>query len=493
MSMTSSVAAPGPAPQTATIAGPEITASCAFVDDQLRRVAGGVGVVAIAVPAPVVAPDVLLRGATTAPWFLWEPGEGGSVFAGLGACQHIDLDGEARFASLRRASDAHFEHLETVSYPGCRPASARFFGGLAFAPGASRSAPWTRFGDGGFTLPRWRYETDGAEASLMLAVHAAEVVDGRHRSEWLEALTGHLETLHAAVGRALVVPETSAARDFLPPSREGWRTQVEAIRAAISSGRFAKIVAAHRFEVNLHEAIDPRTVLRRLALGLRASTRFAFARDAGQFLGATPERLIARHGAAIVTEALAGSIESGARYAERLLASVKDRHEHTLVIEPIVRRLEPLCERLDVAAEPRVRTLSTVQHLHTPITGTLRATPFGALPHVLDLVEVLHPTPAVGGVPTDDAMGWIARHEPFERGWYAGPIGWFDASGDGEFAVALRGCVLASDRAYLYAGGGIVADSDPDLEYRETELKQHALLAALGVSRRTTRNDDHAP
>lgn len=482
MSMTSSLAAPRPVSRAATVTSPELDSIRAFVEDQLQRLATSEGAVAIAVPAPIVVPDVLLHDSSQAPWLLWEPGEEGPTFAGLGACHHIDLDGDTRFADLRRVSEAFFEGLETVAYPGCRPASSRFFGGLAFAPGASRSAPWTHFGDGGFTLPRWRYECEDTSACLTLAVHATEVADARRRSDWLDALTGHLETLHAAVGRALVVPETSAARDFLPPSRAGWRTQVEAIRAAIGGGHFAKIVAAHRFEVHLRDAIDPRTVLRRLALELRASTRFAFARDTSQFLGATPERLIARHGAAIVTEALAGSIESGARYAERLLASVKDRHEHSLVIEPIVRRLAPLCERLDVAAEPRIRTLSTVQHLHTPITGTLRANPFGALPHVLDLVEVLHPTPAVGGVPTDEAMRWIADHEPFERGWYAGPIGWFDAHGDGEFAVALRGCVLAADRAYLYAGGGIVEDSDPDLEYRETELKQHALLAALGVS-----------
>ncbi len=459
----------------------------AFVGQHLHRIAGEPRLCAIAVPAPVVAPDVLLAHAPEAPGLLWEPGAsgramGGSAFAGIGACHHIDLEGPDRFRQLRQEAAEVFERLETVAHPDCDPASARLFGGMAFAPGAARSAPWTRFGDGGFTLPRWRYETHGPRACLMLAVRGAEAAEASRRAGWVDAFAERLGALEVSVGAATSLPATGAARDFLPPSREAWSEQVEAIRAVIGSGRFAKIVAAHRFEVHLRDTVDPRTVLLRLAQGLRASTRFAFARKGCSFLGATPERLISRHGAAIATEALAGSIESGARYAERLLASVKDRHEHALVVEPIVRRLEPLCTRLDVAAEPRIRTLSTVQHLHTPITGTLRATPFGAQPHVLDLVEVLHPTPAVGGVPTDDAMDWIARHEPFERGWYAGPIGWFDAAGDGEFAVALRGCVLASKRAYLYAGSGIVADSDPDLEYRETELKQHALLAALGVS-----------
>jgi isochorismate synthase EntC len=101
---------------------------------------------------------------------------------------------------------------------------------------------------------------------------------------------------------------------------------------------------------------------------------------------------------------------------------------------------------------------------------------------VLDLVDALHPTPAVGGVPTASALDWIATHEPAPRGWYAGPVGWFDAAGDGEFAVALRSGLLVGNRAYVYAGAGIVAESDADAEYAETDLKQRALLGALGVA-----------
>lgn len=146
------------------------------------------------------------------------------------------------------------------------------------------------------------------------------------------------------------------------------------------------------------------------------------------------------------------------------------------MVDAIVRRLEPLCSCLHVAPEPRVRELREVLHLHTPIRGTLTRPR-----HVLELVEGLHPTPAVGGVPTAEALRWIPEHEPDERGWYAAPVGWFDAAGDGEFAVALRSCVLRGREAYLYAGAGIVRDSDPELEYHEMELKKQALLRALGA------------
>jgi menaquinone-specific isochorismate synthase len=115
-------------------------------------------------------------------------------------------------------------------------------------------------------------------------------------------------------------------------------------------------------------------------------------------------------------------------------------------------------------------------HLRTPIAARL-----AKRAHVLDLVAALHPTPSVGGVPTDRAIEWITRNEPDPRGWYAGPVGWFDAEGDGEFAVALRCGLLRGNRAWIYAGAGIVRDSDPAMEYAETNIKQTALLRALGI------------
>ena len=145
------------------------------------------------------------------------------------------------------------------------------------------------------------------------------------------------------------------------------------------------------------------------------------------------------------------------------------------MVDAIVRRLEPLCESLRVAERPSVRELKDVLHLHTEIRGELAGDR-----HVLDLVEMLHPTPAVGGVPTAAAVEWIREHETHARGWYAAPVGWFDADGDGELMVALRSCVLAGDRAWLWAGAGIVADSDPIAELAETALKEQALLGALG-------------
>lgn len=157
-----------------------------------------------------------------------------------------------------------------------------------------------------------------------------------------------------------------------------------------------------------------------------------------------------------------------------MMASAKEREEHQLVVNAILRALDPFCDSLRSASEPSVRELPNVLHMQTPIEGHLREST-----HVLELVRALHPTPAVGGVPTSDAVRWIIENEALPRGWFSAPVGWADAAGDGEFVVALRSGLLRDGKAWVYAGAGIMADSDPDAEYVETELKMQALLGAL--------------
>ena len=202
---------------------------------------------------------------------------------------------------------------------------------------------------------------------------------------------------------------------------------------------------------------------------------------AGTLIAATPERLVKRDGAIVMCDALAGTIRSSAGETDReaagaaLLASTKDRREHDLVVRAIRAALEIAGAQIDTPAEPVVRALRHVLHLHTPFRATLREPR-----HVLELAA--HPTPAVGGTPTSFANAWIRTHEPVARGWYAAPVGWFDLDGNGELAVAIRSGVIAGNRAHLWAGAGIVAGSDPDRELAETELKLQAMLGALGVA-----------
>ena len=208
---------------------------------------------------------------------------------------------------------------------------------------------------------------------------------------------------------------------------------------------------------------------------------FSVANGRGQsFIGASPERLVRVAGGRMHTEALAGSAPRGlsasedATLARGLFNSEKDQREHRLVLEAIARRVADLGIKLEHAAQPRLLALANVQHLHTPVSADL---PTGV--HILDLLARLHPTPAVGGVPREAALHAIPQLESFARGLYAGPIGWVDHRGGGEFFVGLRSALIDGHTATAYAGAGIVAGSTPENEMAETELKFRALLEAV--------------
>lgn len=252
-----------------------------------------------------------------------------------------------------------------------------------------------------------------------------------------------------------------------------------------------KVVLARALRLVADAPLDARVILRRLvaadpaAYGYLVDLTAAGGDYAGTALvGASPELLVARDGDRVECRPFAGSApraadpQTDAANGAALAASAKNRHEHRLVIETIRAALEPLCDDLSVAAEPRLSSTATVWHLCTPITGRLRDTSSTAI----DLALALHPTPAVGGVPTKAAIGLIAELEG-DRGFYAGAAGWCDARGDGRWVVSLRCAQLSADRrsALARAGGGIVAESDPDEEVAETTTKFGTILNALGV------------
>jgi isochorismate synthase len=269
-----------------------------------------------------------------------------------------------------------------------------------------------------------------------------------------------------------VIPPPVSVRRIDEADQETWSRQVEDIRRNIQNGAFEKVVAARHCVVELETGAGSLDVLKRLEARFPGCTRFALWQGDAAFLGATPELLVSRRGPAVSSEALAGSTEHGD--GARMMASSKEREEHQLVVQAILKALEPFCDSLRSASEPSVRELPNVLHMQTPIEGHLREAT-----HILSLVQALHPTPAVGGVPTNEAIQWIVEHEALARGWYSAPVGWTDAAGDGEFVVALRSGLLRDGKAWVYAGAGIMADSDPDAEYAETELKMQALLGAL--------------
>ncbi len=323
----------------------------------------------------------------------------------------------------------------------------------------------------------------GRPAELVVPARAAV---RRERGRTLWVAVGAPGSSPVEVGGRRLVPAAPHApfrevqlRPEPPPG-----TYADLVREAlrrIGAGRLRKVVLARSLVVDAGRALDPVT----LAWRLRAvdPERFAFAAPTagGVLVGASPELLVRRTGRAVESAPLAGSAPRSGdpaedrALAEGLLASAKDREEHAVVVEAVARALRPFCEELAWDREPVLLPTANVWHLATRFRGRLRE----PAPSALELVGALHPTPAVGGAPREEALHAIAELEPFERGAYAGPVGWMDAEGDGEWAIALRCAELAGTAARLFAGAGIVAGSEPEGELDETERKFRAFLDSL--------------
>lgn len=425
----------------------------------------------LAMPAPAAALHTLPEAFVNETAILWMPARGAS-FVGVGEALAVRASGEARLRETQEQLRS-VELSSRSSSPRVAP-QPRFFGGCAFQPGSASATPWTAFGDSLFFLPRLTYVEHADQCWLLLAVPPEP--DGRSRA--LRLLARALRVLHGLEEE----DERQRPESLRLPSQldvdaselAAWCRNVEQIRELIASGQVDKIVAARRATVQLARQVSGFRMLTRLTLSDGASTRFALRVGGSTFAGVSPECLVHKYDHQVSADALAGTSAPGSAAELSLLGGAKERQEHELVVAAIVAALTPYCERVSHPTSPSVRRLRDVQHLHTPVTATLRSPR-----HVLELLGALHPTPAVAGSPRSVALRWIAQQEPAARGWYAGPIGWFDAVGDGEFMVALRSALLEPRAAHLFAGAGIVSRSDPEAEYGETQLKMKPMLSAL--------------
>jgi menaquinone-specific isochorismate synthase len=415
-----------------------------------------------------------LRSAVDPPSVVWR--DQSEAVVTTGATASITANGPDRFATVRETASALFDRLRTPSTP--RPARPRLFGGFAFHDGAAERGPstWDGFPDAWFVLPEVQVTTSGDRSWLTVTATGPDA--DRIATERLETWRDRLANLptHEPSGRPGIVDQHRT------PSRDDWREQVDNAVTDIRSGALRKVVLAQSLSVDLAADLSIPDALSRLDDRYPDCVRFAVRTEddrAGTFFGATPEKLVTLSGRTVQTEALAGSTGRGETTAEdewlgeELLDSDKDNHEHELVVEAIREQLDPVAASVETG-ERTLRRLATVQHLQTPVTATLDADR-----HVLDLVEALHPTPAVGGLPPDAALESIKTTEAFDRGWYAAPVGWMDAAGDGTFAVAIRSALARDRTATLFAGAGIVHDSDPDREWDEVQLKYRPMLDEL--------------
>jgi isochorismate synthase len=426
-------------------------------------------------PAPDYDPGAIVAQRDA---FIWDQPQRGFALAAAGHAIRLTATGASRFEDVRSRLTRLLDEavIEQDSGAALRPAPISF-AGFAFDPAHPDDVAWFGFPEAMAVLPRILFARSGAHLFFSANVMAGPDTD---------PLTCATD-LRNDIERLLAQPDAGGVETvtrYLDPGAEArayWNDSVAGLTGRIASGEADKVVLARRVQAETAGGFDLRAVLQRLRHRYGDCTVFAVrSGEDACFLGATPETLVSLQGRAVHADCLAGSAARGATEAEdaalgaALLADDKERREHGFVARSLQESLSTLCREIKQPETPRLRRFANVQHLHTAFEATTNGPR-----HVLDLVQRLHPTAATAGLPREASLALIREHEPFSRGWYAGPIGWIDAEGGGEFAVALRSALLRDDVASLYAGCGIVTGSDPDREYDESLLKLQAMLWAL--------------
>jgi salicylate biosynthesis isochorismate synthase/menaquinone-specific isochorismate synthase len=411
-------------------------------------------------------------------WFcLEQPDRGGWALAALGCTRVLEARGPQRFAELARRWGELVAGAIAEGDDGPLGSGLVAMGGFAFSGDGGSSPEWAGFAPASLVLPELSLARHDGRTALTLNV---EVAPDDAPGEVLDRLVRRLAELR---DRSLPLLDPAPVGSYNVRSAMAPAHYEEAVARAvqrIAAGEFEKVVLAREVDVHAPLDHDPAAVLGLLREEFRSCYVFAVGRGDATFIAASPELLVRRQGQRATTVALAGSIARSADPAvddhlgERLLRSDKDREENAIVARRIALALRPHAVWVTAAPEPILVRVANIQHLATPIRAQL-----AGAPTALELAGALHPTPAVGGEPRDAAIRLIPALEGFDRGWYAGTVGWTDSSGDGEFCVALRCALLRGRLARLYAGGGIVRDSEPAAELAETEVKLGALLPVL--------------
>lgn len=472
------------------ILGHHILARLANEDYQnfLEKVSEAIGtdhVVAVTLPIEKIDPLACLEllGEKEDYQYFWEkPGDEFSMAAGI-ALKTITAGGENRFNQVDRQINSVRKHSFEYSVVEHSHTGIHFLGGFSFFDDC-RDPNWESFGSASFVVPEWQVTRDGQLTLLNLNFSTSnyqtitdldEDIKDRF-TEICEILKLNKEPDFPSVENL----NYKSNNIFSSEERTKWIDSVSTAKGLIEKDKFEKIVLARKATTKLQHTPEPTHIINVLREQYPNCYSFLIRKGSKTFLGCTPERLISFRKKYLLTEALAGSIQRGSTASEdafmgkELMQSTKNAHEHNYVIKAIEQKLRPFVEKIEKGTTPVIKKLTNVQHLFTPITAWLKDDV-----NPLAIIEQLHPTPAVGGYPWEQAKPYIRELEDFDRGWYAGPVGWLNSKNGGEFAVAIRSGFIEKNRATFYAGCGIVADSDAETEWEETILKLRPMLSAL--------------
>lgn len=347
-------------------------------------------------------------------------------------------------------------------------------GGMSFDPQREQSRLWENFQSSQFTIPRFILTKNSGKYYFTWNLHVRKDDHPVQLVESCAQMKIDLLTSPVTMPRSA---EVVAKKEI---AAEEWKDSVRLARKEIEENKAEKIVLARELRLKLNKRAEISALVEQLIRTQPNSYVFAVEHGEDCFVGATPERLVKVQQQQLLSTCLAGTAPRGKtneediRISADLLQDRKNREEHNFVVQMIKRSIENYCTDVVVPDEPVVYPLKNLQHLYTPVTATLKNTY-----SIFDIIAQLHPTPALGGTPTERSLCFIREHEQLDRGWYGAPIGWLDSNRNGEFAVAIRSGLIQGDEASLFAGCGVVKDSDIEAEYEETSIKFLPMLSAL--------------
>jgi menaquinone-specific isochorismate synthase len=402
----------------------------------------------------------------------WSSPDDSFIYVGLGEAKKIICE-ENRFQAIeevwRKLINESIIH-NPYSLPGTGPV---LFGGFSFDP-EEKSSLWSNFPNSRMILPKYSLVIKDDATYLTINI----LSDQQMSVSEIVYSYEHLKNSLFALDFEPSSPNLTHVEAL--KSRE-WLETIEHAKKLINNNELSKVVLARELVAAFDEPIDTSTVLYNLLEQQKQSYVYAIESGEDCFIGATPERLIKVESNRLFTTCLAGTAPRGEtlmedeRIEKELLQDQKNLEEHQFVVQTIKEAIDTCSFDIEMPNSPTVMKLKNLQHLYTPIEATLKE---GY--SILNLVEKLHPTPAMGGVPREKALQFIHHFETLNRGWYAAPLGWIDSAGNGEFVVGIRSGLIQGKKASLFAGCGIVKDSNPDTEFLETDIKFKPMLMALG-------------
>ncbi|WP_318617678.1 isochorismate synthase [Sporosarcina sp. YIM B06819] len=407
--------------------------------------------------------------------FYWQNADKTMTLVGIGHATVLTSEGvNERFAHISSA----WNTLRAALIKEEKDMEPVLFGGFSFDPKSVKEAEWKIFPSAYFVVPSFQLIIKNGKTSISINL-VTESCEAAEEFEQLREERDRLIHIAQVEDFNLLAKPTVVSIEEI--AKDDYMQAVADVTEKINNGEAEKVVIARSVQLNFDNEVPAVTALHHISNEQQESYHFGLQKDGQLFFGATPERLIEISAGRAYSACVAGSIKRGKSaaedraFGEELLEDHKNREEHQYVVNMISQVFQTFCTNITMPKVPKLMKIRDIQHLFTPIEGQVEQ---GT--DIFSLVQALHPTPALGGVPTNVSMDMIRSEENMDRGYYAAPIGWTDTAGNGEFAVAIRSALLDGDRAYLYAGGGIVADSDPDQEYDETWVKFRPVMRALG-------------